>query len=76
MNLSHLPRAMTVGQAADFLRLTADEIIEAMGSGELAFVRINGTDLVDTAQLLSDLGIDGQSARAAGSHGQRPRAED
>lgn len=73
MNLSHLPRAMTVGQAADFLRLTADEIIEAMGSGEL--VRVDGTDLVDTEQLLSDLGIDRRLVRQAGSHDQRQRVE-
>lgn len=75
MNLSHRPRAMTVDQAAAFLRLSTDDVVEAMNCGELAVIRVDGTDLVDTDQLLSDLGVDGQLVRQANSYGQRPRAE-
>lgn len=75
MSFQHLPRVLTVEQTAGFLRLSADDIIAAMGCGELAVVRVDGTDLVDTAQLLSDLGIDRRLVRKAGSYDQWPRAE-
>lgn len=75
MSLSRLPGAMTVEQAADFLRLSTQQIAEAIGSGELAVVRVDGIDLVDTAKLLSDLGIDGRLARQAGSHARQPKVE-
>lgn len=74
MNLSHLPPALSVEQVADFLRLSADDIVDAMGNGELAVVLVDGTALVDTERLLSDLGIDRRLVRE-GPHDQRLRAE-
>lgn len=58
MDLQHLPRLLTVEEAATFLRLTADEVSQAIGDGDLTVVRLDEAVFVDTDALLEELGID------------------
>ena len=58
MDLSDLPRLLTVDQAAEFLRLRPDEVRQGVADGDLPVVRADGAVLVDTDQLLEGLGVD------------------
>lgn len=58
MDLQHLPRLLTVEEAATFLRLTTDEVIQAIAGGELTVVRLDEAVFVDTDVLLEELGVD------------------
>jgi excisionase family DNA binding protein len=57
MDLVDLPHLLTVEQAAAFLRLTAEQVNEAIADGELTVVRLDRAVLVDTSVLLEELGI-------------------
>jgi hypothetical protein len=57
MALRDLPVLMTLEAAADFLRLPRLATYEAALAGDLPLVLVEGETLVDTHQLLEDLGV-------------------
>ncbi len=57
-DLGRLPALMPLDQAAAFLRMSLHDIHDAIEVGDLPVVRRPGVVLVDTTQLLVDLGID------------------
>lgn len=58
MNIQEVPAFMTVDTAARFLRISRLAADEAVASGELPVVTIDGELAVDSRQLLADLGVD------------------
>jgi len=57
MDLEDLPRLLTIEQAATFLRLTVEQVDQAIADGELAVHRVDRIVFVDTIALLDDLGV-------------------
>ncbi len=57
-DLGRLPALMPLDQAAAFLRMSLHDIHDAIEAGDLPVVQRDGRVLVDTRQLLTDMGID------------------
>jgi hypothetical protein len=58
MNIHEVPALMTVDTAARFLRISRLAAEDAVESGELPIVVIDGEPAVDGRELLSQLGVD------------------
>ena len=57
MQLCDLPAVLTVGQAASFLRISHRAVIDAVHTGELPAMQLAPQILIDTRQLLEELGV-------------------
>lgn len=57
MTLEDLPPLLTLAQAAEFLHLGPDVLLDGIVAGELATVCVAGVTYVDTARLLFELGV-------------------
>ncbi len=64
MTLDNLPPLLTLAQAAEFLHLDLDAVLDGIVAGELATVSVAGVTYLDTARLLFELGVILPPARA------------
>jgi hypothetical protein len=58
MNIHEVPALMTVDTAARFLRISRLAAEDAVESGELPVVIIDGEAAIDGRRLLAELGVD------------------
>lgn len=59
MPFSYLPRTLSPGEAAVFLRVPVELVQEAMTDGSLPTVDVAGATRIDTRRLLALMGAEG-----------------